>query len=139
MGDFAIEVMANKSPRFYGIMGPYLSRRKIVSEVGNFLWDDDDKLWFVALDDGDDVAGFAGLRILSDSLAELCSAWVRPDCRGRGIYSALLIKRIQFIDEKRLCAKTVARPKLVEILTRFGFTVVKQTENFVSLRREAAR
>lgn len=56
----ALVTMTNQDPRFYAAVGPFLSRRAVVDEVGGTLWDDDDKTWIVALRDGA-AAGFVSI------------------------------------------------------------------------------
>jgi hypothetical protein len=55
-----ITALGNKDPRFYQLLGPYLSRRTVVEFVGGPIWDDDGKVWFVAHTDAR-VHGFAGV------------------------------------------------------------------------------
>ncbi|HEU4752519.1 MAG TPA: ParB/RepB/Spo0J family partition protein, partial [Armatimonadota bacterium] len=36
--------LTNQDPEFYPLLGPYLSRREIVAELGGSVWDDDGKV-----------------------------------------------------------------------------------------------
>ena len=61
MGAVKITRMTNRDPGFYELVGPFLSRREIVAEIGAPIWDDDGKDWFVARR-GKKVLGFAALK-----------------------------------------------------------------------------
>lgn len=135
MGNLWIVQTTNDDKSFYSVMGPYLSRREIVKELGYPVWDDQDKLWFVAKID-DKVAGFAAIR-LDRKAAIFTSAWVKPDSRNQGIYNALTQARIEYVDAKHLTATTIATHTAVNTLLRFGFEEVRQTKNYVHMRREA--
>lgn len=94
-----IRRMTNRDTAFYAIMGPFLSRREIVSELGFPAWDDDGKVWY-AMMSGQIVMGFAAVYPKGEG-AVFASAYVLPAYRGRGIYSILLDARL---------ADTSARP-----------------------------
>lgn len=134
MGDLRIERMINTDPGFYQILGPFLSRRSIVRDLGDPVWDDDGKFWFVALD-GNAVAGFAGLRS-EETKHVFCSAYVLPVCRRQGVYTLLVDERIKILAQSPRPAVATARTVAVPALMKVGFTVVSQTERYARMRRE---
>jgi hypothetical protein len=84
-----IRRLTNVNPAFYPLLGPALSRREIVKEVGNPIWDEDGKVWYVYMI-GRVVAGFVAIMPRPKNKHELCSNYVFPQFRDRGIHSALL-------------------------------------------------
>lgn len=86
-------LMTNRDNRFYVLMGPFLSRRKIVNEIGGNIWDDDNKEWIIAVDNKNIVAGFGAI-LKKGQIAYLCSAYVIPKYRHMGLYRILLSRRI---------------------------------------------
>ncbi len=47
--------ITNRDDNFYRIMGPVFGSRKIQRETGDRFYDDDEKEWFVDLDDSENV------------------------------------------------------------------------------------
>lgn len=112
--------MSNDNNRFYQLMGPFLSRREIVSDLGAPTWDDDNKTWCLAIDNGS-VIGFVAF-INKGHYHELCSDWVSPDQRRRGVYRALFGRRLEEIGDSDMRA-TVTNESLSVFLAS-GFKVV---------------
>lgn len=133
MGDIRIVTITNTDPRFYPLLGPYLSRRAIVRELGFPVYDDDGKLWFVALD-GEQVAGFVGLRI-EHGRAVFCSDYVRPEYRQQGIYSHLMAERIAFATGKAPTATAVVTKAGRHAYERHGFTATRERRNYTDMSR----
>jgi GNAT superfamily N-acetyltransferase len=113
-----IREMTNADEDFYRLLGPFLSRREIVNELGSPVWDDDGKRWFVAIDRGT-VIGLAGLRKNGRGFL-LISAYVVPERRGQGIYAALLRARMTAVGDEPV--KAVATKEAVPGLESVGFT-----------------
>lgn len=82
----------NQDLRFYPLVGPLLSRRQVVRELGFPLWDDDDKHWYIAMN-GRKLLGLAALQNKKGRHV-LCSAYVLPEHRRRGVYTELIRARI---------------------------------------------
>ena len=122
----SIERMTNSDPRFYGLMGPYMARRDIVGELGSPIWDDDDKLWFVAFGEHC-VVGFASARS-EGAVVKMSSAYVLPGARMSGVYTALLEARIDWAQGRAVLA--VATPASAPILARRGFTKTRAKGRF---------
>ena len=99
-------------------MGPYLSRREIVAELGFPVWDEDGKTWFVAVDNGR-VVGFCA-RVDDAPGHVFKSAYVLPHCRRHGIYRELFARRIDgLVGPISSTVTDAALPMFVA----YGFTV----------------
>lgn len=133
MPNVSIERMTNSDPQFYGVMGQYIARRDIVGELGAPIWDDDDKLWFVAFGQHG-VAGFAAARI-DGAVVKLSSAYVMPGARRSGVYSALIEARIDWARGAAVVA--VATPASAPILARRGFVKTRSKGRFAVMILEA--
>jgi len=127
--------MTRDDESFYSIMGPFLSNREIVKELGAPVWDDPGKIWLIAIARGNPV-GFAAIEPRKDN-AVFVSAWVSPDFRGQGIYDRLVQERVAYVDAKHICATSVARLATVGLLEQYGFVITKQLKNYAKMRREA--
>jgi GNAT superfamily N-acetyltransferase len=127
----SIEIVqiTNKDEKFYRLVGPFISRRSIVAELGNPVWDDEGKVWFVATQEGV-VVGFAAVKDSGKHKA-LCSAYVLPEYRGKGIYSTLLESRLKFIGD--FPVKAIATPASVPALTKAGLKKIGQKGKFTVL------
>jgi GNAT superfamily N-acetyltransferase len=126
--DLRIVTMTNQDERFYPTLGPYLSRRDIVAEIGSPIWDDDEKEWFVACR-GRKLVGFAARRPHGKHTA-LVSDYVLPEHRKTGVYTALLQARVvEFKGPIRAIATAASVPAmkragLKATGTRVKFTVM---------------
>lgn len=87
--------------------------------------------WFVARIDGC-IVGMAAVRRLRSG-CQLKHAYVRREHRKRGIYTALLEARLQFIGNQR--ASCVATTMSEPILSKRGFHVVSRTKRFARMVR----
>lgn len=124
---FTIRDITNREPEFYSVVGPYLSRREIVAELGAPVWDDDGKVWSLAVSEDARVLGF-----IATKNADICSFWVEPGSRGRLIGSALLYRIVsRATDELR----TTATEQAVELFGLFGFTETGQRGRYTIMRR----
>lgn len=95
MGTLRIITLTNTDPRFYPLLGPYLARRAIIQAVGGPLYDDDGKIWFVAVEDHN-VAGFSAIQFRADE-AHFCSDYVRPEYRRQGIHRRFISERLAYV------------------------------------------
>lgn len=128
---FTIQRMTNKTPEFYETVGPFLSRREIVAELGSPVWDDDDKEWFVAVEENGDVQGIVGVRS-----TEVCSLYVTPAGRGRLIGCALLHQALTSVGaERELRATATERGR--ELFLLFGFAETGTRGRYYLMRRAA--
>jgi GNAT superfamily N-acetyltransferase len=127
-----ISILTNTDSDFYSLMGQFLSRREIVTELGAPLWDDDGKVWFVAQRDGC-VIGFAALTFHGKA-ATFCSAYVLPEHRKSGVHTELLEYRIAFCRERGIeRGVTVAKAAAVAQLQKAGFVSKATTKNYTRM------
>lgn len=126
-----ILTLTNKSPEFYPLMGPFLSRREIAKEMGGPIWDDDNKTWFVATERGA-VAGFCALRG-----NVLCSAYVMPERRGKRVYDALFEAREKAAPTGPL--RATVRKGAIGTLRRHGFKAGAKRGAFTTMTRGAGK
>lgn len=123
-----IKTYTNQDKDFYSVMGRFLAKRSIVRELGEPLYDDDGKLWFVSFD-GENVQGFASLTL--DSVALLGSAYVLPGFRHTGVYKRLLDERLKYAREYGVQhARCVATQQSMPILSEYGFVITKAWKNY---------
>lgn len=129
MGHLTVRQLTNRDSDFYTLMGPYLSRRAIVKEIGYPIWDDDDKVWFVALKDRG-LVGFAAIS-LDGNIGVLKSAYVRPEHRKQGIYRVLLQSRIEYARERGCSQLRATATKLsAQALAEAGFVEARRSKNY---------
>lgn len=123
--------LTNQDERFYPLMGPFLSRREIVKELGSPVWDDDGKRWFLAMQ-GKRVVGFAALRKVGQHQS-LVSAYVLPEARKSGAYRALLEARIRAAGGAPL--KAIATASAVPALRKAGLKSTGKRGSFTIMER----
>ena len=124
---------------FYQYMGPHLSRRDIVKELGFPVWDDDGKHWIIGFVNNESIHNLVGFVAWKqkDGVVTLNSAWVRPDYRRHGVYTQLADERMNMI--KGPCVvRVVAKGFAAYHLQAIGFHVVAETKQFVKLEKEIA-
>lgn len=115
-------LMRNTDPRFYPMMGPFLSRRAIVRELGSPLWDDEDKTWIISIED-DTVTAFCGI-IVNKTCAQIVSFYVIPAYRGRGVGTALLQEALDYVRASGgIMLKATATPHGRTLFEAAGFCV----------------
>jgi GNAT superfamily N-acetyltransferase len=137
MGNQRIARLTNSDADFYSLIGPFLSRREIVKELGFPIWDDSDKTWFVASERGR-VMGFAAVRF-EKRKAVLCSAYVLPDHRRKGIYKKLAEARLAWIASLKGQVDTiasVATEASLPLLKKKGFKVVRAVGRYTHVNKE---
>jgi GNAT superfamily N-acetyltransferase len=112
-------------------MGPYLARREIIKALDEPLYDDDGKVWYVAVSKADNnkVLGFAsvmptkgGKKVIFDN------AYVLPDYRNNGIFHMLVQQRLQ--DYQNVEITLIANGRSAVLYESFGFRVYRETKNY---------
>lgn len=121
-----IHRLTNRSRSFYRLMGPFLARREVIAEIGGPIWDDDDKVWFIALVDGA-VIGFCAARPGRSGRTVYQSAYVAPDWRKQGVYRALWRARR---DEFPGPAQAVCTAAALPFFLAHGWTVAGTRGSF---------
>lgn len=122
--------MRRSDRKFYTTLGPFLSRRAIVRELGSPVWDDDGKVWFVAKD-GRRILGFAALRKIGNHTA-LASAYVLPEHRGKRVYDALIKARLS---QTSGTVRAVVTKAAAGSFRRHGFKPVAKRGRFTVMEK----
>lgn len=121
--------LTNRHPDFYSLVGPFLSRREIVGELGTPVWDDDDKKWTVAQGSDD----FEVYGVLSVKRNVISSLYVVPGHRGQMVATTMLLKLLQG-SEKKLRAH--ATPVSVVLFQEVGFDIVGKRGKYTVMEWE---
>lgn len=124
-----MEEISRFRPDFYNLMGCFFGSRQVAKEVGINIYDDSDKRWFVAFENGE-VIGFASLRgrLVSD-------CYVVPSRRKSGVFRGLLTALEIFTVGPLAANCTKASRKAFE---NAGFVVKRQTKNFTYMELDRA-
>lgn len=123
--------LTNQDPRFYPLLGPFLSRRDVVREVGAPLWDDDGKAW-VVITEGGQVAAFGAITS-GKGHVRFTSDYVLPAWRGKGLHRRLVRERLRATEGTpviAVCTGDGLRAYLAE-----GFAPVRERGRFTEVRR----
>lgn len=127
---YKVVSLKNNAPNFYELVGPFLSRREVVRELGGPMWDDDDKVWFVAITESDEVLGTVAIR-----KEEVCSLYVVPGSRGRLVAHALLRQCLSRSDHRPLRATATESSRALFI--EASFTEVGTKGRYFKMERQA--
>ena len=123
--------MSNRDRDFYPLLGPFLARRGVEAELGGRVWDDDDRVWYVALDRGRAV-GFCAAR-QARTHAVWSTAYVVPERRREGIYTSLWRMRESEFPGPVRATCTLAS---FGMFLRNGFVQHRRKGRFVEVRRD---
>ena len=134
MGDILLRQMSNRDKDFYKIMGPFLSRREIVAELGNSVWDDDGKDWFVAIDKGA-VLGFVAA-VLAHGKVQFCSDYVLPEHRNSGVYDRIFEARLAAYPSEEIAATVT--PMSLPCYEAHGFIKTGMRGKYIVVKREVS-
>lgn len=120
--------MTRDDPGFYECMGPLFGSRQIAKEVGIPMFDDADKQWFMAHDEG--LIGCASVRgrLISD-------CFVFPIFRRCGVFTEILSTLLDGTDGAMLANCTPASKGSFE---RAGFKPIRATKNFTYMELDRA-
>lgn len=134
--EFTLSVMVNTDPGFYGIMGPVFGSREIEKELGGKVYDDQDRVWFVARHEGS-LAGVCSYETKSKK-AYLKSDYVYPEFRGQGLWNKLCDMReraaFEHVDELVVTAKGEHK----DIWLKRGFEETGKRGSYVTMRKVRA-
>jgi ribosomal protein S18 acetylase RimI-like enzyme len=117
--DTEIITLRGGSPILYVALGPFLGAREVERELGAALRNAPGKAWTVGFEDGE-VVGFCAAE-RRGRWTVMCSDWVHPECRGRGIYDLLFAARNRITGGPMRATATGAS---VGTFTRYGFVQV---------------
>lgn len=120
----------NSDPTFYDILGPLLSRREVVEDLGSPVWDEDGKQWHAAIEDtSNHVLGMVGVN--GNTVA---SFYVRPGSRGKSIGYALLHRAID--KAERTILKATVTDAALALFEMAGFKETGRRGRFHIMNRE---
>lgn len=125
--------LTNQDARFYLLLGPFLARREVEKEIGYRIYDDDGKVWFVALEGGT-VIGLCYRWEKMPGTFQIGSCYTVPEHRGKGVFQALLGAAMQGISGR--VQLTTNNPQVMAILEKHGFSVQSQRGSFIQYGRE---
>ena len=112
------------------------SRNMLAEELENAL-----SAFLVALDDGDNVVGYAGLQVILDE-GSITNVAVRPDCRRQGIAGKLLQVFLDFARGNHLAFLTLeVRASNYDAIALYGsrgFREAGRRKNYYERPREDA-
>ena len=112
------------------------SRNMLAEELENGL-----SAFLVALDDGDNVVGYAGLQVILDE-GSITNVAVRPDCRRQGIAGKLLQVFLDFAQGNHLAFLTLeVRASNYDAIALYGsrgFREAGRRKNYYEHPREDA-
>ena len=112
------------------------SRNMLAEELDNYL-----SAFLVALDDNDNVAGYAGLQAVLDE-GYITNVAVRPDCRRQGIAGKLLQVFLDFAKGNHLAFLSLeVRASNYDAIALYGsrgFRSVGRRKNYYAHPREDA-
>ena len=134
MGD-NIEILRieNTDSQFYVLIGPFLSKRCVVKELGYAVWDDDEKIWFVSVLNGEAIGFVAAVE--SKGKVIFCSDYVVPGRRNAGNYKRLFKKRLDYYRCKSISATVTASS--LKVYTVNGFTEKRRRGKYIVVERAA--
>lgn len=136
MGSVEVVELTNDDPRFYHWIGPFLGSREVHRELGGPVYDDPGKRWWVARK-RDVVVGFCALTV-DGGTARLGSAYVVPEERNDGVYSALFVARLDAALALAVPLRAVVRPDAKKLFAKNGFTATRETANYIYFARESS-
>ena len=96
------------------------------------MWDDDNKVWHLAIADHDEVLGMVAIR----DGREICSFYVTPSSRGKSVGYALLHNATKALDGCPL--KATATDASLDLFLLCGFREIGTRGRFHLLERVAA-
>jgi GNAT superfamily N-acetyltransferase len=124
--------LTNRDRDFYPLLGPWLCRREIVNATGQPFWDDDGKTWVLAVEDGHPLGCVAlTSRVRAD---EVCSLWVRPQSRNRGLGRRLV--RVAVGTPGGRPARATATPESVRLFRSCGFQETGERGRYTLMQYE---
>jgi len=115
-----VKEISRNDPDFYSQMGRFFGSRKIASEVGIHIYDDQDKRWFVAVDS--EIIGFASVR---NALVSDC--YVIPEKRSEGVFKCILSSILIFVPGRLKANCTNASKKA---FIDAGFVETRKSKNY---------
>jgi GNAT superfamily N-acetyltransferase len=118
-----IQTYKTQGNDFYSLMGPYFADRKIIKELDNQLYNDENITWFLYMG-GNKLKGFLSIEHKKDH-NYIDNFYILPDYRGIGIGKELLDKAVEY--SKGWEMRAITR-------NEFAFNLFSQ-HDFISYRK----
>lgn len=126
-----IKILTRENLNFYPLMGPWLANRRVITDLGHVPFDDENKTWIVAIDQGQ-VVGFVAA-ITKINHIEYCSDFVEPSSRQLGIYTMLFAKRDSIF--RGLQIRAMATHNSLQVYLQNGFFVTRKLKRYMEVKR----
>lgn len=134
--------------RFWPMVGPYIASRDVYSELRDFIFDDDQTIWFIVYNKpprdvpgAEDVLGFCCARV-TDTKIELRHDYIRDSERDTGLYSFLFNVRQKYLLDKfpdKPHQIVTNNKKVQEKVRREGFRAGPKRGSYTVFRRAQTR
>lgn len=120
---------------FWEFLGPIATSAVDRRERGAAINDDGATVWSVARDNNGSIIGCASLRPASRAFVT-GAAYVVPERRGQGVYSALLRKQISLAGGRSI-RSSARNPAALAALRAEGFVEVREQGSFTVMEHRA--
>ena len=128
-----IRALSNRDKDFYMLMGPFLANRKVETEIGYPIYDDDNKVWFLAFE-GDEVIGFCYLQETRNGKYQIGSCYVTEQSRGQGVFQGLLNEALS--RARGIVELTTNKEHVANTLVPLGFSATSTRGSYTVYRKE---
>jgi len=122
----------NRDEGFYTLLGPFLARRDVEREIGYKIYDDDGKVWLIAMEN-EKIIGFCYLWEKPNRY-QVGSCYVLEGRRQKGVFRKLLSAATKNI--KGNVTLTTKNKNLKDMLLKEGFTAKQLRGSFTEYVKE---
>jgi hypothetical protein len=122
----------NQDKDFYTLLGPFLAKRNIEKEIGYKIYDDDEKVWFIAIEMRK-IIGFCYLQKKANHY-QIGSCYVVEEYRQKGIFRELFTEATKGIQGN--VTLTTKNENLRKMLIEEGFEAKNQRGGFTEYAKE---
>lgn len=125
-----------QSFQFYGIMGYWFSRP--LKELEGRIYNTDNSVWFVAIDEEGYVVGFASI-VVHKSFIKFDNLFVVDRARRKGIATKLLEVRLTYARENyegKLIKTVIINPICTRLFEKYGFKKVGNNGRWLKYEKE---
>jgi ribosomal protein S18 acetylase RimI-like enzyme len=131
---FEIFSSNDQDKHFYSLMGEYFANRRLKKEVGEQLYNEDNSVWFIALE-RNKVVGFAAAFVRKGYI-HFDFTYTKPENRNKSIGSKLFKMRLDHFKnaELRVVVETENAERLKKY-QKYGFEVFTARGRFSWLKR----
>ncbi|MEK0246844.1 GNAT family N-acetyltransferase [Raoultella sp. BAC10a-01-01] len=123
---------------FFSNMGYFFASPAVRRECGGYPLNNGPMYrWFVVRRAEDErVLGFISIEHRSD-IIRIREGYLRPEARGRGLFSELMRRVLDYVDQHMLDATTRVTQPSAELLQPYGFSTRASRGCWVTLERKA--